>query len=84
MCTGSEDLSNVHNSYTELSKVRISYNVYKAVYAIAHALHDLLECGSVGATTAEAGCKKNASKPIEVQKTVICMYILAIKSQVPN
>uniref|UniRef100_A0A8C5AYC8 Olfactory receptor C family, u1 n=1 Tax=Gadus morhua TaxID=8049 RepID=A0A8C5AYC8_GADMO len=39
---------NVHNSYTELSKVRISYNVYKAVYAIAHALHDLLECGSVG------------------------------------
>ncbi|XP_056466724.1 extracellular calcium-sensing receptor [Gadus chalcogrammus] len=66
VCTGSEDLSNVHNSYTELSKVRISYNVYKAVYAIAHALHDLLECGSVGATTAEAGCKKNASKPIEL------------------
>ncbi|XP_059930846.1 extracellular calcium-sensing receptor [Gadus macrocephalus] len=57
VCTGSEDLSNLQSSYTELSKVRISYNVYKAVYAIAHALHDLLECGSVGATTAEAGCK---------------------------
>ncbi|CAL8334758.1 unnamed protein product [Boreogadus saida] len=66
VCTGSEDLSNLQSSYTELSKVRISYNVYKAVYAIAHALHDLLECGSVGATTAEAGCKKNASKPIEL------------------
>ncbi|XP_030236821.1 extracellular calcium-sensing receptor-like [Gadus morhua] len=61
VCTGSEDLSNLQSSYTELSKVRISYNVYKAVYAIAHALHDLLECGYVGATTAEAGCKKNAS-----------------------
>uniref|UniRef100_A0A8C5CJC8 Olfactory receptor C family, u1 n=1 Tax=Gadus morhua TaxID=8049 RepID=A0A8C5CJC8_GADMO len=59
VCTGSEDLSNLQSSYTELSKVRISYNVYKAVYAIAHALHDLLECGYVGATTAEAGCKKN-------------------------
>ncbi|CAL8347043.1 unnamed protein product [Arctogadus glacialis] len=66
VCTGSEDLSNVHNSYTELSKVRISYNVYKAVYAIAHALHDLLECGSVGDSTAEAGCKGNSSKPKEL------------------
>ncbi|CAL8334768.1 unnamed protein product [Boreogadus saida] len=66
VCTGSEDLSNVHNSYTELSKVRISYNVYKAVYAIAHALHDLLECGSVGDSTAKAGCKGNLSKPKEL------------------
>ncbi|CAL8353059.1 unnamed protein product [Lota lota] len=61
VCTGSEDLSNVHSSYTEVSKVRISYNVYKAVYAIAHALHNLLECGSVG-----AGCKRNTSKPKEL------------------
>ena len=84
VCTGSENLSNVHNSYTELAKVRISYNVYKAVYAIAHALHDLLECDSVGDHTAGAGCKRNTSKPKEVQETGICMYILALKSQISH
>ena len=83
VCTGSEDLSNVHNSYTELSKVRISYNVYKAVYAIAHALHDLLECVSVDDTMAEAGCKRNTSKPKEVHKTT-CIYILTLKSKILN
>ncbi|XP_051580753.1 extracellular calcium-sensing receptor-like [Myxocyprinus asiaticus] len=45
-CTGSEDLMDIKNSYTDVSRVRISYNVYKAVYAIAHALHQLLQCDS--------------------------------------
>lgn len=72
VCTGSEDLSNVHSSYTEVSKVRISYNVYKAVYAIAHALHNLLECDG---TAEDVGCKQNKSnRPKEVGKTAICMY----------
>jgi len=47
VCTGSEDLSLTASSYTDVSQVRISYNVYKAVYAIAHALHSLLNCDSV-------------------------------------
>ncbi|CAG6001841.1 unnamed protein product, partial [Menidia menidia] len=47
-CTGLEDLSLSPSSYTDVSQVRISYNVYKAVYAIAHALHTLLNCGSTG------------------------------------
>lgn len=46
VCTGSEDLSNTESSYTDVSQARISYNVYKAVYAIAHALHTLLNCDS--------------------------------------
>ncbi|KAK2894875.1 hypothetical protein QQF64_012142 [Cirrhinus molitorella] len=46
LCTGSEDLMVTENSYNDVSRVRISYNVYKAVYAIAHALHQLLQCGS--------------------------------------
>uniref|UniRef100_A0A8C6KCF4 Olfactory receptor C family, u1 n=1 Tax=Nothobranchius furzeri TaxID=105023 RepID=A0A8C6KCF4_NOTFU len=48
VCTGSEDLSLTSSSYTDVSQVRISYNVYKAVFAIAHALHALLHCDSAG------------------------------------
>ncbi|KAL1256614.1 hypothetical protein QQF64_012159 [Cirrhinus molitorella] len=44
MCTGQEDLSITDTPYTEVSELRASYNVYKAVYALAHALHDLMQC----------------------------------------
>ncbi|KAI5611330.1 extracellular calcium-sensing receptor [Silurus asotus] len=44
LCTGNEDLSSTKTAYSDMSELRASYNVYKAVYALAHALHDLTQC----------------------------------------
>uniref|UniRef100_A0A3B3BWA9 Olfactory receptor C family, w1 n=1 Tax=Oryzias melastigma TaxID=30732 RepID=A0A3B3BWA9_ORYME len=43
-CTGTEELKSIQNTYTNVAQLRISYNVYKAVYAIAHALKAMRSC----------------------------------------
>uniref|UniRef100_A0A4W6C6S5 G-protein coupled receptors family 3 profile domain-containing protein n=1 Tax=Lates calcarifer TaxID=8187 RepID=A0A4W6C6S5_LATCA len=43
-CTGNEDLTGVHNGFTDMSLMPIFNNVYKGVYAVAHALHSILGC----------------------------------------
>ncbi|XP_036392195.1 extracellular calcium-sensing receptor-like [Megalops cyprinoides] len=44
ICTGQESLEGKETAYSDVSNLRHSYNVYKAVYALAHALNDLLSC----------------------------------------
>ncbi|XP_071353279.1 extracellular calcium-sensing receptor-like [Trachinotus anak] len=44
LCTGQEDLQNVETEFLDLSNLRPEYNVYKAVYALAYALDDMLQC----------------------------------------
>uniref|UniRef100_A0A4W6FCC2 Receptor ligand binding region domain-containing protein n=1 Tax=Lates calcarifer TaxID=8187 RepID=A0A4W6FCC2_LATCA len=44
LCTGQEDLENVETEFLDISNLRPEYNVYKAVYALAYALDDMLQC----------------------------------------
>lgn len=43
-CNGTEELRSVTNIYSDVSQLRISYNVYKAVYAVVYALNNLRSC----------------------------------------
>ncbi|XP_017163573.1 extracellular calcium-sensing receptor-like, partial [Poecilia reticulata] len=43
-CTGQEDLTGVENTFTDMSLMPIFNNMYKGVYAVAHALHNILSC----------------------------------------
>uniref|UniRef100_A0A3Q1H5I7 Extracellular calcium-sensing receptor n=1 Tax=Acanthochromis polyacanthus TaxID=80966 RepID=A0A3Q1H5I7_9TELE len=44
LCTGEEDITSVETPYLDYTHLRISYNVYVAVYSIAQALQDILTC----------------------------------------
>uniref|UniRef100_A0A9J7X675 Olfactory receptor C family, h1 n=1 Tax=Cyprinus carpio carpio TaxID=630221 RepID=A0A9J7X675_CYPCA len=55
-CNGSENLTNVSNEFTDVSELRISNNVYKAIYAIAYALHNTLACKTSNGATENITC----------------------------
>ncbi|TWW77097.1 Extracellular calcium-sensing receptor [Takifugu flavidus] len=43
-CTGDENIQQVDTEFLDMSNLRPEYNIYKAVYALAHALDDMLQC----------------------------------------
>uniref|UniRef100_A0A674PH21 G-protein coupled receptors family 3 profile domain-containing protein n=1 Tax=Takifugu rubripes TaxID=31033 RepID=A0A674PH21_TAKRU len=44
LCTGEEELGRVQTEFLDVSNLRPEYNIYKAVYALAHALDEMLHC----------------------------------------
>ncbi|KAK1899384.1 Vomeronasal type-2 receptor 1 [Dissostichus eleginoides] len=50
VCDGTEDIKTLQSSYTDTSQLRITNMVYKAVYAIAHAIHNAV-CQKTDSTT---------------------------------
>ncbi|XP_043975246.1 extracellular calcium-sensing receptor-like [Gambusia affinis] len=63
MCNGKEDLTTLQSPYTDTSQLRISNMMYKAVYAIAHAIHNAL-FQKVNFTLLQTGVKRLESKEV--------------------
>ncbi|XP_075131815.1 extracellular calcium-sensing receptor-like [Leptodactylus fuscus] len=55
-CTGTESLASVHNSYSDVSTLRTTYNVYTAVHIFANALMDLQTCSDGGGPVSNKNC----------------------------
>ncbi|KAL8187911.1 UNVERIFIED_CONTAM: hypothetical protein K2H54_057806 [Gekko kuhli] len=56
-CTGEEKLEELNTTYLDVSELRITYNVYKAVYAVAYGLHQLSMCNPVDGPFTGTGSK---------------------------
>lgn len=67
LCSGSERLQDVDNSFTDVSELRISNNVYKAAYAVAQAMQSTLRCGTNNAAADESCTLVDDFKPEQVR-----------------
>uniref|UniRef100_A0A6Q2YW64 G-protein coupled receptors family 3 profile domain-containing protein n=1 Tax=Esox lucius TaxID=8010 RepID=A0A6Q2YW64_ESOLU len=73
-CNGSESLRDVQNTFTDLSELRFTNNVYKSVYAVAHALDNLLTCESSQGTFVNGSC----AQPTDIQPWQVLHYLQTV------
>nr|XP_046244961.1 extracellular calcium-sensing receptor-like [Scatophagus argus] len=66
VCDGSEDIQTLQSQYTDTSQLRITNMVYKAVYAIAHAIHNSV-CQETNSTTKCDKITRTESKQLLTQ-----------------
>ncbi|XP_067364232.1 extracellular calcium-sensing receptor-like [Channa argus] len=66
ICTGNETLMNSQDTFFDVTELRETYNVYKAVYAIAHALHQLVFCQPAGNKTSRPCLNISEIQPEQV------------------
>lgn len=74
-CTGAESLKDVRHPFTDTSQLRVTYNVYLAVYAAAHALHSLLSCPDQGVYP---GKKYTCSSPKHIHPLEVKVIVPSI------
>uniref|UniRef100_A0A8C5ND40 G-protein coupled receptors family 3 profile domain-containing protein n=1 Tax=Gouania willdenowi TaxID=441366 RepID=A0A8C5ND40_GOUWI len=79
-CTGQEQINNVETEFLDLSNLRPEYNIYKAVYALAYALHNMLQCEPGRGPFSRNSCANQ--KSLELHFTVFTsdIYSLECKS----
>ncbi|XP_027136391.1 extracellular calcium-sensing receptor-like [Larimichthys crocea] len=65
-CDGSEDIETLQSPYTDTSQLRITNMVYKAVYAIAHAIHNAV-CQETHSSTQCDKFRRIESKQVLMQ-----------------
>lgn len=77
-CNGTESLWDVNNLFTDTSQLRVTYNVYLAVYAAAYALHSLLSCPDLNSHPGQnISCSfTNQIRPVEVKNNCSCFEFL--------
>lgn len=69
-CSGQEALAAQAQLYLDVSDLRAEYNIYKAVYTLAHALHSLLQCVPGQGPFPERSCASlDNMAPWQVRKT---------------
>ena len=84
-CRGSESLQNVKSYFTDVSKLRFSNNVYKSVYAVAHALNNLVTCEEGNGPFANGSCANTEYiQPWQVRKRTERSLIFLIIDLFPS
>ncbi|XP_033952815.1 vomeronasal type-2 receptor 1 [Pseudochaenichthys georgianus] len=80
LCTGEESIAQLGNTYSDVSQLRITYSVYKAVYAVANALHNLEHC-EVGQGPFVGGSCANISN---FEPWQLMYYLKNVRFKVPH
>ncbi|XP_068440256.1 extracellular calcium-sensing receptor-like [Clinocottus analis] len=70
-CSGFESLQTVKSYFTDVSELRFTNNVYKSVYAVAHALHSLVTCEAGSGPFYNGSC----ADPAHIQPWQVVHYL---------
>ncbi|XP_061683500.1 extracellular calcium-sensing receptor [Syngnathoides biaculeatus] len=81
-CGGEESLESVDNLFTDTSQLRQAYNVYLAVYAAAHALHDHLGCRNTRAVLRDGS--SICSSPRNVKPAELLQHLNEVNFTTPQ
>ncbi|KAM4627581.1 extracellular calcium-sensing receptor-like [Polymixia lowei] len=81
-CSGTETLKGVENLFTDTSQLRATYNVYLAVYAAAHAFHNLLSCPDRNSLT--RGHRSTCVSPHNINPVELLQHLNKVNFTTPQ